>query len=72
VEGTRDSEGRAEAEPRAVKPREWKFLRTKFVLHFILFSSRDYDGRLLSLSLNGVIYLFTLNVMKTIHFYHFC
>jgi hypothetical protein len=25
-----------EAEPRAVKPREWKFLRTKFVLHFIL------------------------------------
>jgi hypothetical protein len=24
-----------------VKPRERKFLRTKFVLHFILFSSRD-------------------------------
>jgi hypothetical protein len=32
---------RVEAEPRAVKPRERKFLRTKFVLQFILFSSRD-------------------------------
>jgi hypothetical protein len=29
------------AEPRAVKPRERSFLRTKFVLLFILFSSRD-------------------------------
>jgi hypothetical protein len=26
-----------------VKPQERKFLRTKFVLHFILFSSRDFD-----------------------------
>jgi hypothetical protein len=29
------------AEPRAVKPRERSFLRTKFVLLFILFSSRE-------------------------------
>jgi hypothetical protein len=32
-------------EPRAVKPRQRKFLSTKFVLHFILFSSRDNNSK---------------------------
>jgi hypothetical protein len=39
--GARGKNRAEEAEPRAVKPREPKFLRTKFVLHFILFRSRE-------------------------------
>jgi hypothetical protein len=42
--GRRTGSERSRAEPRAVKPRERKFLRTKFVLHFILFSSRDHSS----------------------------
>jgi hypothetical protein len=39
--GRRTGSERARVEPRVVKPRKRKFLRTKFVLYFILFSSRD-------------------------------
>jgi hypothetical protein len=45
---------RAGRKHRRVKPQEWKFLHTKFVLHLILFSSGDFSGQTIPKQINNV------------------